>query len=122
MESKICVPIDVPFCEPWAILQFALDEAINRQTLGRAGRGFAFAISLANVGEGRDRSKATNRGRHSGDENQPANSRERAVAAAMASLISRMRPFGRIRIASAAAVVPPDEVTFLRNVAASWRD
>jgi hypothetical protein len=59
MEPKICVPIDVPVYVPLAILQFALNEAINRQTLGRAGRGFAFAISLANVGEGRDRSKAT---------------------------------------------------------------
>jgi len=136
MEPKICAPIDVPvyvpFCEPLAILQFALNEAINRQTLRRAGRGFAFAISRANVGEGGDRSKATKEQSApaqtgegciaSGKTHQPANSRERAVAAAMASLMSRMRPFGRISTASAAAVVPPGEVTFWRNVAASWRD
>src|SRR5690242_5902377 len=85
-----------------AILHSALNEARPRP-----GRGFAFAISLANVGEGGDRSKAANRRRRSGDENQPANSRERAVAAAMASFISRKRPFGRISTASAAAVVPP---------------
>jgi hypothetical protein len=53
---------------------------------------------------------------------QPANSRERSVAAAMASLISLVRPLARIRTASAAAVVPPGEVTFWRSVAASWRD
>jgi hypothetical protein len=43
---------------------------------------------------------------------QASNSRERAVAAAIASFISRMRPFGPISTASAAAVVPPGEVTF----------
>ena len=127
MEPKICAPIDVPvdvlFCEPLAILQFALNEAINRQTLRRARRGFAFAISCANVGEGGDRSKATKeQSAPAQTGHQPANSRERAVAAAMAWLISRMRPFGRINTASAAAVVPPGEVTFWRNVAASWRD
>jgi hypothetical protein len=43
---------------------------------------------------------------------QPASSRPRLVAAATARSISRLRPSGAISMSSAAAVVPPGEVTF----------
>ena len=46
-----------------------------------------------------------------------ANSFERRVAAATARIISDCMPSGPIKTSSAAAVVPPGEVTFWRNVA-----
>jgi hypothetical protein len=47
-----------------------------------------------------------------------ANSLERRVAAATARVNSDCRPSGPISTSSAAAVVPPGDVTFWRNVAA----
>ena len=43
---------------------------------------------------------------------------DRFVAAAIARIISGCRPSSPISTSSAAAVVPPGEVTFWRNVAA----
>ena len=58
-------------------------------------------------------------GRLSRDHVPSANSRPRRVAAAIARSITASRPSGLISTPSAAAVVPPGEVTFWRKVAAS---
>ena len=59
------------------------------------------------------------RGRLFGIMLYPASLRERSVAAATAFFKSGGRPSSRISTSSAAAVVPPGEVTFSRKVAAS---
>src|SRR5215470_7383 len=53
------------------------------------------------------------------DPAQPASSRERRVAASTARLMSCAMPSAAISTSSAAAVVPPGEVTFWRKVAGS---
>lgn len=49
---------------------------------------------------------------------QPASSRERRVAAAIARVNNSSKPPGPINTSRAAAVVPPGEVTFFRKTAA----
>ena len=80
-----------------------------------AARGVTATLVLeVNVGRSPGSSKAAER--------QVSSSRERAVAAAIALLRSSGRPFGPIKTESAAAVVPPGEVTFSRKVAGGSRD
>jgi hypothetical protein len=83
------------------------------------GRGVSLSQAVMPLARARKHKECEGK---SAQNSYPANSRERAVAAAMASLKSRTKPSGRINTASAAAVVPPGEVTFWRKVAASSRD